>query len=378
MTSHLRNILLFLSISFLLHPSLWARSVMSYGDIEVVGGFEIMQPGQSSGPVVMDGMIGNVAYAAKTVDEYTLDTDLLEEFSYIPPAPQFLSWTHGRYFVHPPEDGPVQFSVRYADPYSSVPDPGYPKVVYWKQGSHDYQERVLSGDGALYSFNQDVSTGTYWYRYIVKSASTISEYTVETSSFVVSRRPAPVMKAGLADNQMVPNGKVRLTWTAGAESVRFKVYLGADPDALTLAYEGDSPSCDIPGLKPGQTYYWQVESFNEYGLSSKGPVYRFVTLASIDKPFNYPNPFNPAKGEKTHIVFMMNASGSAELTIFSEYGDRIWQEQHDGLLTGSHEVIFDGRDGSGNVLYNGSYVCVIIKKYADGEKRERCRLLVIK
>jgi flagellar hook assembly protein FlgD len=118
---------------------------------------------------------------------------------------------------------------------------------------------------------------------------------------------------------------------------------------------------------------------NQYGVELLNPeVFSFITLGEISRVYNAPNPFNPQKGENTRIFFEMPQNGSAQLDIYSEYGDKIKTISLNNLLQGSNEISYDGRDANGKMLYNGTYLCVLKKKYAGQTKTEKCRLLIIK
>ena len=96
------------------------------------------------------------------------------------------------------------------------------------------------------------------------------------------------------------------------------------------------------------------------------------------KCYNAPNPFNPQAGERTKIFFEMPEDGSVEIDIYSEYGDKIYHTSRDVLFKGINSIEYSGRDDMGDILYNGTYVCVVKKKYLGTTKKEKCRLLVIK
>ncbi|MDD5102665.1 MAG: hypothetical protein PHH62_06755, partial [Endomicrobiaceae bacterium] len=83
-------------------------------------------------------------------------------------------------------------------------------------------------------------------------------------------------------------------------------------------------------------------------------------------------------GEKTRIFFEMPEDGSVQMDIYSEYGDKIYHLSLDNLSKGSNEILYDGKDDYGNILYNGTYLCIIKKKFSGQTKTERCRLLIIK
>jgi len=74
----------------------------------------------------------------------------------------------------------------------------------------------------------------------------------------------------------------------------------------------------------------------------------------------------------------MAEDGNAEITVYSEFGNRCWGGSFYGLRKGTNQVSYNGRDDSGNMMYNGAYPCIIKKKYQNGEQDDHCRLLIIK
>lgn len=373
------KIVLLTAIVLFSHSLAFARIVMTAGDeMELVGGCGVFQFNQSSGAYAVDSIIPSVSYSTKAIDNYLMETDALEDYGVVSALPQFLTWLHDRYFVSVSEEGSVMFKVKYQDEYNNPPSDGYPKAIYWKQGTQDYQDVILDADSGVYCKSMNIPVGKYCYRYTVQNNYLNSEYSLAVSSFVVTSRPLPAMNPSVQDNQTVTNGKVHLRWDAAGSSMRYKLYLGVDPLNLSVVFEGTDPAYDVAALAPAQLYYWQVETINEFGVSSKSSLLRFTTLGAIAKSYSYPNPFNPSRGESANIVFMMDENGSAEITVYSEFGDHIWQKQVDGLFQGTNEIAYDGHDDAGNQLYNGTYVCSIVKKYSGRETRERCRLLVIK
>jgi hypothetical protein len=143
-------------------------------------------------------------------------------------------------------------------------------------------------------------------------------------------------------------------------------------------YTGPNTSYTLNSLESGMIYYWQVQVENQYGVLSLSPEYSFTTIKEPKKAFNYPNPFNPTQGQSTNIVFEMAEDGNAEITVFSEFGNRCWGDKFYGLSKGTNQISYDGRDESGNIMYNGTYPCIIKKKYQAGEQNDHCRLLIIK
>ena len=303
--------------------------------------------------------------------------------TYVKESPKLLSVHGTEYFVCVYSEQKVTFSVQYCDPYNVPVDTGYPKVSYWcRQGSTTTLSLDLApGTTCVYQKQADLACGTYNYFYRVKNSQMLSETALAVSSFVVTARPVNVKNTGLADNTYTSNGKVVLTWSAvnpEASPLSYKLYFGTDPNNLPVFYEGNTPSAELDSLSYDQTYYWKAEAINPAGISTFSPVYSFRTIKRSSSAFNYPNPFNPAAGQKTSIVFNMSDAGSADMSIYTEMGHLCWSGSFGGLKTGENEVSYDGRDSSGRMMYNGTYPCVIIKKYPGRTEKDFCRILIIK
>ena len=180
------------------------------------------------------------------------------------------------------------------------------------------------------------------------------------------------------------NTNLNFSWsvTKGVETdiLKYTLFLGTSENSMKHYDLATQNSIIVQNLLPRTRYYWRVEVENQYGAKLLNPItFNFVTLGEIKKVYNAPNPFNPQKGQNTRIFFEMQEDGSAELDIYSEYGDKIYHVSIDNLLKGNNEYVYNGKDDYGNTLYNGTYLCVVKKKYSNGDnKTERCRLLVIK
>jgi hypothetical protein len=77
---------------------------------------------------------------------------------------------------------------------------------------------------------------------------------------------------------------------------------------------------------------------------------------------NYPNPFR-AGSEVTKITYFLSSPGSVEMKVYSISGELVYEETvPDGdarTTAGTHELEWDGRNGQGEIVRNGIYVCVL-------------------
>jgi len=84
---------------------------------------------------------------------------------------------------------------------------------------------------------------------------------------------------------------------------------------------------------------------------------------------NYPNPFHPPS-EPTTIAYKMDDDASVTLRIFSQAGDLVrrveFSRSAQGGRAGLNEFLWDGRNGSGQVVASGGYV-VLIEAQGTGE-----------
>jgi len=67
---------------------------------------------------------------------------------------------------------------------------------------------------------------------------------------------------------------------------------------------------------------------------------------------NYPNPFNSS----TTIEFSLPDDGIASLVIYSITGQKVRTLMSDNLMSGTHSILWDGRDDSGNTVSSGIYL----------------------
>ncbi len=84
----------------------------------------------------------------------------------------------------------------------------------------------------------------------------------------------------------------------------------------------------------------------------------------------YPNPFNPAKGEKTNLVFSLLSERTVSIRIYDAFGNLVkdWEVVcHAGENRGSDNALlqWDGRKGLDPIVGIGGFICAI--KYGDGK-----------
>lgn len=77
---------------------------------------------------------------------------------------------------------------------------------------------------------------------------------------------------------------------------------------------------------------------------------------------NYPNPFR-AGSEVTKIAYFLDRPGEVSMSVYTMGGDLVYERTlpggDAGTTAGPHEMEWDGRNGQGEVIRNGVYVCVL-------------------
>lgn len=282
----------------------------------------------------------------------------------------------------------VFLQIKYNDKYGNEISEGYPKLYYRKQSSSDsWTEKLFNPSGNnLFNMELPLEYGNYEYYVVADNENYPDEYISPTKLIIVSERPHSFknLNLSLQDGKGNSNTNLNFRWTVakGVESdiLKYTLFLGTDENSMQQYDLATEDFYTAGNLSPRTRYYWRVEVENQYGIKMLNPItFDFVTLGEIKKVYNAPNPFNPQKGQTTRIFFEMSKEGKAELDIYSEYGDKIYHTVKANLSQGNNEIVYDGKDDYGNILYNGTYLCVIKKKYSDGgSKTERCRLLIIK
>jgi len=90
---------------------------------------------------------------------------------------------------------------------------------------------------------------------------------------VLAREPQPASDATDVDVDSA------LAWRSGREAVMHDVYMGTDPNALSLLDSADQAGYDPGELNLGTTYYWQIDEANEAEAISlwEGEAWSFAT-----------------------------------------------------------------------------------------------------
>ena len=155
----------------------------------------------------------------------------------------------------------------------------------------------------------------------------------------------------------------RITLTAipgipeATTTIRFDVDQSDGVEPLT-AYEGPFTLGD---LVPGESGIHVLRFLAEENTGVQEALRQVVlyTTEALDgdrEITNRPNPFNPAHG-LTRILFKPTATGTVNITIYDLYGTIVLNHHLNAAADQTTEFAWDGRNGQGDVVANGGYIC---------------------
>lgn len=340
---------------------------------------------------------GTVISEDNSAYNYNIEPFFFQEFDYTPDIKiDILENVHTRdaYSVPDEDDGKAVFQVKYYDKYENAVSSGYPLLILTYPDNSTQTYTMTKGANDIFSCTvPSLPKGEYKYEYIATNEHYIYNdgfFSLKGNWYVTSRPYNFSYTYPRPDAENLP----------GETDFRWKIYSKEDRDTLTYEIyywtgnEKDKPkkltgSAAVNGetskraseLDNMSKYYWYIRIINKYGADFTSEEYSFYTGGPVEKFYNAPNPFNPARGQKTKFVFNMPQSGTAKLVIYSEYGDKVWESDtysFTGDQASSKDITYDGKDNSGRMLYNGTYIAILTKKYGGKTKVEKCRILIIK
>jgi len=114
----------------------------------------------------------------------------------------------------------------------------------------------------------------------IDALESINTITAPETPPLIAKNPNP---ADEATNVTVSSN---LIWANGGGATNYNVFLGTDnpPTNIINGINTTSTLVDITDLEYNTTYFWKIDSFNEYG-NIDGDVWSFTTIAPADEDF---------------------------------------------------------------------------------------------
>jgi hypothetical protein len=109
----------------------------------------------------------------------------------------------------------------------------------------------------------------YDHKYCTNNYLSISEFRV----FGKGHQAKPATPANFKVSRQSDRRNTDLTWDAVQDATGYVIYWGIKKDRLNLsALMYDTPNYELRALNTDQGYYYQVEAFNENGISAKSEI----------------------------------------------------------------------------------------------------------
>lgn len=159
---------------------------------------------------------------------------------------------------------------------------------------------------------------------------------------------------------------VRVRWQANAEPdiAQYALYgsatSGFTPGPATLLLLLPASQTEVEQFFPGDPEYYRVSAVDADGYASgySAEVVLRVTGAPPTPAAvatrllqNVPNPFNPA----TTIGYSLRERSAVTLTVYDVMGARVRALVDEVMPAGTHQAVWDGRDGKGRAVPSGVY-----------------------
>jgi len=137
--------------------------------------------------------------------------------------------------------------------------------------------------------------------------------------------------------------------------------------------------CDYTGGNVNELAQVQIEvkntTNNQTYATMNANVQVSVAKVEVGAITNYPNPFNPGKGQTTSINYYLESPSNVDIKIYDPFGRLVLAtslSKDDASVSrstspGGASWMWDGRNGAGKVVGNGIYLVKII---AHGEKEQ--------
>ena len=198
------------------------------------------------------------------------------------------------------------------------------------------------------------------------------------------------MGCKLRNSVILDNGKDFDDYSAASLNIGYCLIENPGDIAGTSLIEGNPkfidrwngnfyPQDDSPLIDAGYGYNYPVSDFNDTvrvdipGIVNTGigiidyvdiGVFEFIDsdsllqepvpqIPSVFELYNYPNPFNSV----TKIKFTIIAGNWAELKIYNILGQKVFEEDFNGLETESVSFTWDGKNSGGRSAASGMYFC---------------------
>ncbi len=217
-------------------------------------------------------------------------------------------------------------------------------------------------------------------------SSAFSTVISTTSGNLSNTTPPGAPGTPVADRAFSYDGVALFAWADATSSVGildYNLIVGSLPGGSDLfAGNVSVASYTATGMTTGRSYYAQVRARSNAGVysvfspvSAAVPVFIPALNPTITKPFSWPNPFDPAKGE-TQIGFFLEEAADVALKLYTLQG-RLVAARSQSFAAGNQVMTWNGSSDSGLRVAPGGYVAVIEKRYGARVSTQKLKIAVL-
>ena len=268
-----------------------------------------------------------------------------------------------------------------------------PDTMYTAQVSSDNFFSLTDSSTTLASSATffTLTPGTQYFLRVraVNRSGTPSDYStvISTTAGNLSNTTAPAAPgAPIADRSFSYDGTAVFAWAQATSPVGildYNLIVGSLPGASDLfAGNVSVASYSATGMLTGRSYYAQVRARSNAGVysvfspvSAGVPVYIPAQNVPISKPFTWPSPFSPARGD-AQIGFYLEEAADVTLKIFTLQG-RLVRSDTRAFAGGNQIMTWNGNNDSGMRVAPGGYVAVIEKRYGSRVSTQKLKIAVL-
>ena len=190
------------------------------------------------------------------------------------------------------------------------------------------------------------------------------------------------------DRQFSYDGTIIFTWAAaqgGSGIFDYNFTIGSFPEGKDVLSSSSISglSYAASGLANGRKYYARVQARSLAGIlgnfseSSQGvPVFIAAQSAALNKPINWPNPFDPRQGS-TQIGFSLDEAAEVVLKIYTLQGRLVYEESKGFSGSGNQVMTWNGANDSGIRVAPGGYVATLQKRYWDRSQIQKFKIALL-
>jgi hypothetical protein len=245
--------------------------------------------------------------------------------------------------------------------------------------------------GASATFFSMTPGQQYYFRVrAVNRAGTPSAYTtaISTKSGSLSDTTPPSAPGRPApDRTFSYDGTVVFRWGAASSSVGvldYELLIGTFPGGND-AFNGtvSVASYTATGLATGRTYYAEVRARSNAGVlgpfssvSDGVQVFNTASAGAIEKPYAWPNPFDPSRGP-AQIGYHLDSPATVVLKIYTLQGRLLRRLDLGSAAAGNRVATWDGNDSSGSRAAPGGYIAVLERHYGGRTDSSRVKIAVL-